>query len=973
MVNPALIGCSVFLTTHSLVSSAFLWSLLCLHWNMIHNSNEPVFGLGSLARRVLSHVQDHGDSTFLRYLDSALGVQEFTYRDFITEAMIASHLFDQFGIPPGATVVLVLSSPKDVFVYETAALLTGRIPIISAHPSSKLSVNDFARTLLPVIDSAEPDLIIGDSQYCRFLSAAIGRRVASPEDLRVPQVLPQVVETGNPKFFIQYSSGTTGTKKGVVISQEQLLWQVDAYADAIRLTREDHIVSWLPFYHDMGLITALMMPLLTGTAVSLISAFDWVKDPLILLKAISRDQGTLCWLPNFSYNFLAQAMKRENQIELDLSSLRGVVNCSEPISQASHDLFMEAFEGHGFAKSAFAASYAMAETTFAITSGGFDEPLVADHVDRKSLEVGKDVFSGDDALVSSGKILSGTSVRIIDAQGNELPDRAIGEIAVSSPSIMRGYYKNLSDTLSAQADGYFKTGDLGYRDGEDLFVTGRVKDLIITAGRNIYPQDLETIINDIPDVIPGRCVALGVNDAAKGTESVVVIAETALKDSNQILDLSQVIRHEITVRFEVALADVLLVDPGWLKKSTSGKIARSANKQKYLETRIDDDGADVSNLTSQQQLIRECIFGATGSWVNDVKAPLITSGLVDSLALTTLMLELEKALGRDMPLPDDVGFDAYDNISSIEALTVAETPQKANTFTLVIDRRTKVGYVLESDRRFNTLIFGSSRSYLVQARHANSLGHRAFQFSVAGVRAEEFFCMTKLIDDVRKTRVENIVVGIDPTQFAPHLPLDLRFTETTQLARYLEAGELEGQHGLGVEEEAAVAERSERLSKRIQMYYQALDVDSAYDPKSGDITRLWGHHVETMEKLYYSFDEKKLADHFLLAHKCAEFHPRRLHYFKRFIELVRDMEGKLIIFTNPLNSKVFKKFADETPYAEAQERLLKWLDEVKVGDVSIHPFETPKDFGGFDHDYFDGTHMGRHSGDRLLDYVLPKR
>ncbi len=202
--------------------------------------------------------------------------------------MVTASLHDRFHVPVGGTVILVLSNPRDVFLAEAAALLTGRVPIVSAHPSAKLSLNDFGRTLLPLIENAAPSLIVGDPSYCSYLSSAIGRRVASFDDIDAPGTLPSVVTTDNPTFFIQYSSGTTGTKKGVAISQEQLLWQVDAYAREIGLGPNDHIVSWLPYYHDMGLLTSLLTPLLTGTPITVMSPFDWVKNPLMLLKAITR-------------------------------------------------------------------------------------------------------------------------------------------------------------------------------------------------------------------------------------------------------------------------------------------------------------------------------------------------------------------------------------------------------------------------------------------------------------------------------------------------------------------------------------------------------------------------------------------------------------------------------------------------------------------------------------------------------------
>lgn len=846
----------------------------------------------NLVQRVLENLRNGGDDIFLRCVSQDGTPEEFTYKDFFTYALITSSLFDRYSVPSGATVVLVLSDPKDVFILEAAALLTGCIPIVSAHPSPKLSVDDFARTLLPLIDNAEPALIVSDQDYCSFLTLAIGRRVVSLDDVVTPNALPQLIDRPDPPLFIQYSSGTTGTKKGVSITREQLLWQVDAYAREIGLTKDDHIVSWLPFYHDMGLLTALMVPLITGVPVTLISPFHWVKKPLMLLDIISRDQGTLCWLPNFAYNFMAQAASRTTIDHLDLSTLRGVVNCSEPVIDASHKRFVEIFEPYGFKTSALAASYAMAETTFAITSGGFNAPLKTDRVDRGALKIGELVRAGDDVLVSSGTILVGADVRILGADDAVLGDRQIGEIAVSSPSVMQGYFKNLKATLDTQVDGYFKTGDLGYRDGDDLFVTGRIKDLIITAGRNIYPQDIELIVNDIAGVIPGRCVAFGVEDKAKGTENVVIVAETSADDAATRQDLVRDIAHEVTVLFEISLADILLVEPKWLKKSTSGKIARGRNRDRYLEQkRNTKKSSSHAPSSSDKDIIRTCIQEATGNWVDDDYAPLLTSGLIDSLALTNLMLGLESVFERSLPMPDDVGYDAYDTITAIERTINTDTKPKAKKFKLVMDRLTKTNYVLDGPRDFDSLILGSSRTYMLRSKHVSEFGLRAFHFAAAGVKAEEHYCMTRFIADTSRSALKHVIVGIDPQDFAPHLPLDPRFAGARHLTKYMEPGEVAGEHGFA----APDPEFGKLVSKNMEMRYRTADFDAVFDRETGDVLKVWQRDIETMPMQDYVYDESRLVQHFVMAHQCKALHPRRMFYFEKFLKFVIDSGCKLSI------------------------------------------------------------------------------
>jgi fatty-acyl-CoA synthase len=925
--------------------------------------------------RVRASLRAHGDRIFLRHIDSKGAVEELSFRDFFLQSLVTAGLYDHFSIPVGGTVVLILSNPKEVFLAVAGALLTGRIPIVSAHPSPKLSLADFSRTLLPLINNANPALIVGDPEYCSYISGSIGRRVASLQDSAMPEMLPQVIASDNPILFIQYSSGTTGAKKGVAISPRQLLWQIDAYAKAIGLNKDDHIVSWLPYYHDMGLLTALMMPLVTGTPVTIMSAFDWVKNPLMLLRAMARYRGTLTWLPNFAYNFLAQAARRADLEDLDLSAVRGVVNCSEPVAAASHDLFLKTFAPHGFQASALAASYAMAETTFAITSGGFGDPLRLDRVERGALTIGAAVSPGAHEIVASGRILPGTELHIFDRERRVLGERHVGEIAVRSPSLMNGYFKNTEATVNAHVGKFFLTGDLGYVDNGHVFVTGRIKDLIITAGRNIYPQDIESVVNDISHVIPGRCVAFGIADESKGTENVVIVAERTPESNIDNTKISVAISRAVSARFDISIADVLIVDAGWLRKSTSGKIARGQNRNRYLEhkAQVSAEPAAEHDASGPQDVIRRCIHDVIGIWVEDAAAPLVTSGLVDSLALTNLMLALEEAFKKAVPMPDEVGYDAYDNIAAIAQVIASEYKPKDPDFVFVIDREVKANYVLEGPRDFDSLILGSSRSYLIQAKRAATHGLNAFQFAVAGMRFEEMYCVVEFMRRMNRVPLKHVIIGIDPIQFGPHLPLDIRLEKTASLFNLLEESDRFYQSGLA-RDDFDIEGRSARLTKLTQIRYSAWDVDVVFDRITGDITTVFGRNVESLPILQYEA-EKAGSDwtkQFLIANEIKHLHPRRLYYLDKLMMLAKNIGTKLTIFTNPLHPKVVAQLRERTPYIDTQNQLLAHLRTHASDLVSIYPFLTPTDFGGDDSDYFDGVHMGRHNGDCLVDYVMSR-
>jgi acyl-CoA synthetase (AMP-forming)/AMP-acid ligase II len=338
----------------------------------------------------------------------------------------------------------------------------------------------------------------------------------------------------------------------------------------------------------MGLIAGFVLPVLSRVPLVLLSPFDWVRAPHKLLRAISEYKGTLCWLPNFAYNFCAQKIRERDLVDIDLSSWRAVINCSEPIHWSSHKMFLERFSAYGFRKDALASSYAMAENVFAVTQGGIDSPLTIDIIDRDALrseQIATPSKKDHKAvkMISSGRCLTNTQLRILDDQGEPLPERKIGEIAINSDCMLTGYYNRPDLTQKAFNDGWYLTGDLGYLVNDELFITGRKKDLIIVGGKNIYPQDVERLAGEVDGVHPGRVVAFGIFNQRTGTEDVVVIAESnhpRLEDRYKIADE---IRSFVTKNSDIALRNVNVVERGWLLKTSSGKIARLGNKYKYME------------------------------------------------------------------------------------------------------------------------------------------------------------------------------------------------------------------------------------------------------------------------------------------------------------------------------------------------------------------------------------------------------
>jgi acyl-CoA synthetase (AMP-forming)/AMP-acid ligase II len=263
-----------------------------------------------------------------------------------------------------------------------------------------------------------------------------------------------------------------------------------------------------------------------------------------------------------------------------------VINCSEPIYWTSHQMFLERFKEYGFRTEALATSYAMAENVFAVTQGGIHEPLATDVIDKNAFQeqrIARPSPGGDGSLtmVSSGVAIRNTEIRILDDERRDLPDRQLGEIALRSDCMLTEYYNRPNVTAESFHGDWYLTGDLGYRVGDELYVSGRKKDLIIVGGKNIYPQDLESLAGEVEGVHPGRVVAFGVFSEEVGSEEVVVIAESDVGDAEERQRIANGIRQYVTKGSDIALRYVEVVDRDWLIKTSSGKVARSANRGKY--------------------------------------------------------------------------------------------------------------------------------------------------------------------------------------------------------------------------------------------------------------------------------------------------------------------------------------------------------------------------------------------------------
>ncbi|HKX28946.1 MAG TPA: amino acid adenylation domain-containing protein, partial [Blastocatellia bacterium] len=504
--------------------------------------------------------------------------------------------------------------------------------------------------------------------------------------------------------MIQYTSGSTSTPKGVVISHDNLISNQLMIRQAFRQTESSVIVGWLPLYHDMGLIGNVLQPLFLGARCILMPPTAFLQKPFRWLRAISDYRATTSGGPNFAYDLCARQISREESAQLDLSGWTTAFNGSEPIFPETMERFAAAFAGCGFRREAFYPCYGLAEATLLVSAG-------ANGVQPESEERAGPVEGpqGRRARVGCGSALPNERVVIVDPETMiQCPAEQTGEIWVSGPNVARGYWNREPETertfkahLKETGDGPFlRTGDLGYLKDGELFVTGRIKDLIVIRGRNHYPQDLElTVQQSHPALESGSCAAFSIERADE--ERLVIVKESGRgqQDPNSLIDL---IREAVTREHEIPASAVVLVERGRIPRTTSGKVQRYQCRNEYLAGRLavvaawhEGSEAEVApaeklspgRLPTLDDLAIEAVKPALSSFLAtklrrsieriDLNRSLVGQG-VDSLTAVELLHYVESRFGTSIQLEslfEDVSIERLAR-QIVEQLRGAASPSK---------------------------------------------------------------------------------------------------------------------------------------------------------------------------------------------------------------------------------------------------------------------------------------------------------
>jgi len=542
------------------------------------------------------HVEHHPDRLHTTVIeDDATVVSSITYGELAKAARtIAAGLIER-DILPGDRVALMLPTGTDFFCAFFGILYVGAVPVPIYPPMQRAQIEDYARRQAGILRNAGARMLITVPEGLRLgsllrglvapLSSIESTATLSARPAETP--LPNL-QNGLATALIQYTSGSTGDPKGVVLSHVNVLANIRSIGRAVAASSADVFVSWLPLYHDMGLIGAWLGCLYYGAPLYAMSPLSFLARPQSWLWAIHRFHGTLSAAPNFAFELCLNKIDDSELKGLDLSSLRLVGNGAEPVSVSTLRRFIDRFAAYGFQPAAMAPVYGLAENAVAVTLPPLGRPPIIDRVNRAALSrhgIAEPARPDDPnaiEIVACGQPIPDHEVRIIDDLGHELHERREGRLQFRGPSATSGYFQNPLKTRELFHDGWLDTGDRAYMAGGDLFITGRVKDIIIRAGQHIAPHEIEEAVGAIPGLRKNGVAAFGVTDPASGTERVVVLAETEVSDSSAQAALKVRVQEAATHIVGGPPDEVVLVPPGTVPKTPSGKIRRTTARDLYL-------------------------------------------------------------------------------------------------------------------------------------------------------------------------------------------------------------------------------------------------------------------------------------------------------------------------------------------------------------------------------------------------------
>jgi acyl-CoA synthetase (AMP-forming)/AMP-acid ligase II len=573
---------------------------------------EPTLG------RQLERAAEH--PRVVRFIDRREQPTELSYGEILARAREVAAGLLRRGLRQGDRVAIILPTCPEFFFAFFGASLAGLVPVPLYPPVRLGRLDEYHRGTAEMLRACGARLVVTDGQVRRILGPTIERagpglactttgRLAEPGGNG-----PEAAGDGDALALIQFSSGTTGAPRPIRLTHRQVLSNaglivdriLESYPEGPGLTH--HGVSWLPLYHDMGLVGCVFTSLLHAAELTLIPPELFLARPGIWLRTISRYRGTTSPAPNFAYALCADRIRDADLDGVDLSSWRLALNGAEPVSPATLKRFADRFAPFGLRPEALTPVYGLAEAALAVTFSPVREPFRWRRFDRDGLDSRGDAREAPDGepLVELGRPLHGFELRVEDSSGGALPERRVGRIMVRGPSVMQGYHGLPRETARALRDGWLDTGDLGFLLDGRLYLYGRAKEIIILAGRNHAPQGFERALDGLPGVRPGCVAAVG---AVTGdSEELVLLVERPRAPELQLPDDEVVrqVRSRIAERTGLVPGRVLVLDPGTLPRTSSGKIRRGEARRLMLAGELSPP-RPVTPLRMARELLRSGI------------------------------------------------------------------------------------------------------------------------------------------------------------------------------------------------------------------------------------------------------------------------------------------------------------------------------------------------------------------------------
>lgn len=551
------------------------------------------------------HARIHPRQLHITLYDEGDIREEITFLALRQEAEAVACGLQYSGIEPGQTVALMLPTSRDYFISFFGVLLAGGVPVPLYPPARPAQIEEHLRRHSTILNNSLAALLITIAEVkpiARLLKAQV---VSLQDAVTVAELCTRGSHFTQQPFqpddtaFLQYTSGSTGNPKGVVLSHANLLANIRAMGECVQASASDVFVSWLPLYHDMGLIGAWLGSLYFGSRLVIMSPLSFLVRPESWLWAIHRHRGTLSASPNFGYEFCLKKIDDRDLEGLDLSSWRLAFNGAEPVSPETVQNFSVRFGRYGFCAEAMTPVYGLAESSVGLAFPAMGSKPHIDRIQREPFMLsGRAIpaLSSDEKVlhfVGCGHPLKGHRIRIVDAADREVGVRQEGRLQFMGPSVTSGYFRNIEQTKKLFHGTWLDSGDMAYMADGEVFLTSRVKDIIIQGGRNIYPYELEEAVAKIHGIRKGCVAVFGSKDAKSATERLVVLAETRQTGPEKLNALHRDINSCVSDLLGMPADRVLLVAPHTLLKTSSGKLRRAAIREKYEQGRLGKGGRAV--------------------------------------------------------------------------------------------------------------------------------------------------------------------------------------------------------------------------------------------------------------------------------------------------------------------------------------------------------------------------------------------